>query len=76
MQERGNVVRISIAPGLATAAKYGTWLSIIAIALTAVLSSADAHAPYGIIAVFLVVLCACIAVRVLAAVSRPAGPAA
>lgn len=63
-------MRISIAPGLVTAATYGTWLSIIAIALTAVLSSADAHAPYGIIAVFLVLLCVCIGIRVLAMMSR------
>ncbi|MDR3468701.1 MAG: hypothetical protein P4M07_22455 [Xanthobacteraceae bacterium] len=57
-------MRIRIAPGLNTVAGYGIWLSILAIVVTAYVSSADAATPFGLIAVFLACLCICIAIRV------------
>jgi len=53
-----------ISPRLNTAAGYGTWLCIAAIAVTAFASSADAVAPFWVIGGLLVLLCVCIAIRV------------
>ena len=45
-------------------AGIGAWLSIAAIAITAMVSSADARAPFWIMGGFLVCLLVCIAIRV------------
>lgn len=49
---------------LNTAAGYGTWLCIAAIAVTAFVSSAEAAAPFWVIGGLLVLLCACIGIRI------------
>jgi len=56
-------MKFKVSPRLNTAAGYGTWLCIAAIAITAFVSSADAVAPFWVIGGFLVLLCACIAIR-------------
>ncbi len=57
-------MRIRVTPRLNAAAGYGTWLSIVAIAVTAVVSSADAVLPFWVMGGFLLLLCACIFIRV------------
>jgi hypothetical protein len=57
-------MKFKVSPGLNTAAGYGTWLSIAAIAITAFFSNADAATPFWVMGGFLIVLCACIAIRV------------
>jgi hypothetical protein len=70
---RGVNVGMRISSRLNTMAGYGAWLSIAAIAITAFVSSADAHAPFWIMAGLLVFLCVCIAIRIFHAVAGDVG---